>query len=319
MSIDMKLGKLSDQIRHRNAEEDIKRALEELTAVKKNSALEQLKRVEIDYYAEDERGHHSEEMKIEKDNRDRKSELERLRAAVSAVEMANHLNPVEEETAELRRKTAAGRRSTTLPAQSWCKNKKISTQRDEVEDEGGWERKEAEGIERPVKPTSKIKMNPYKPPRRLHEPSKNSTDDEEQFQRTAHQKFSSMHIEETEDQLTDEEKPPPPKKSSKVNRKPHLPPHEVDDLIVQFQGFGMPLRDNPHEGRSGLPMPIYSSPYGSPFPSSMAPYGYAPYGYGYGYGGGGAGSVVNTGVGNITNTTISNVGNDNSVKKVYRR
>ena len=127
--------------------------------------------------------------------------------------------------------------------------------------------------------------------------------------RTACQKSSST---ETEDQLKDREKSPRLKKTPKVDRKPRSPPSgSVDDLTAQFQGFGMGC--SPHGSGSSTP---YSSPYGSPFPPPMESYGY----YGYsGYGSGGPGTIVRTGVGNIINTTISNVGNDNSVKKIYRK
>ena len=142
--------------------------------------------------------------------------------------------------------------------------------------------------------------------------------------RTTHRKLSPTppHLEETEEQPMDEEKSPPPKKTPKVARKPQIPPGspplEVDDLMAQFQGFGtgVPLGGNPHGSRPSTPM--YHLPYGSPFPPPMGPDGYG-YGYGYGYGGGVPGSVVNSGVGNIIHSTITNVGNDNSVRKIYRK
>lgn len=73
MNIDIKLGKLSNEIRYRNDEDDIKHTLEttpsetsdrvvaegihveELKAVKKISALEKLKQTEINRQADDER------------------------------------------------------------------------------------------------------------------------------------------------------------------------------------------------------------------------------------------------------------------------
>ena len=265
--------------------------------------LEQLKRVEIDRYADNERGHSEELKRIG----NRKSELEQLRTAARAMEAANRLNQ-EEEMAELRMKDVAGRRSTVLQS---GKNKKRSTQ---VED----------GEEEPLKTSSKVKMNSYKSSRRPHvAPEVFTEDEEEHFQprrssetRNARQKLSNTQL---EDQLTEEELYSAPKKGPKVDRKPQSPPgsppREVDDLMAQFQGLGMHSRDSPHGSGSTSPVSMHFSPYGSPpsLPPSMAPYGW------YGYGGGGPSSIVNTGVGNITNTTISNVGNDNSVRKMYRK
>jgi hypothetical protein len=325
MNIDLKLGKLSEQMRYRNGEdlrgyvysretrdlEETERIHErELKVVKKISTPEHL---EIDHQAEDER-EHSEELKRREKDKDRQSELERLRAAARAMELANRLKrEEEEEMVELRRRIAAGRRSITPQAQP-SKDKTNSTHEDEFEVEKEWRRKVEDELGR--------KTNPRRSPRRPHGALETFTDDEEPLRipkmRTARRKLSSTppHFEETEDQPTDEEKSPPPKKSYKVARKPQIPPssppREEDDLMAQFQGiFGTPLRGSPHGSRSSSPM-YY------PLPPSMPPNGYG-YGYGYGYGGGMPGTVVNTGVGNITNTTISNVGNDNSVNKVYRK
>ena len=260
--------------------------------------------------------------------KDRQSELERLRAAVRAVETANRLKREEEdEIAELRRTIAAGRRSITPQVQP-SKDKTSSTQKDDSELE------EDEKKERRRKKEDELGRktnNPDRSPKRPHRASEAYTDDEKELHRilktrTARQKLSSspLHFEETEEDLsTDEEKSPPAKKGPKVSRKPQIPPgslpREVDDLMAQFQGFGTPLgsaRSSPHGSRSGSPM--YYSPYGSPLPPSMPPNSYG-YGYGYGYGGGVPGTIVNTGVGNVTNTIVSNVGNDNSVQKVYRK
>ena len=357
MNIDLKLGKLSEQIRNRNGE-DIKRILEitareardleeteriQLEVVKKISTQEHLKQLEIDHLAEDER-EHLEEVKKRKD---RRSELERLRAAARAVEME------EEEVVELRRKIAAGRPSITPQAQP-SKNKRSSTQDDKFEDEKDWRRKEEDKLGRKTNPRrsprgphrtlesftddeeeplrrSKMrrkeedklgrKTNSRRSPRGPHGTLETSTDDEEPLRRLKMRTRRELsgtppHFEETEDQSTDEEESPPPKKNPKIARKPQIPPgsppHEVDDLMAQFQGFGTPLGSSPHGSRSSSPMRYL--PYGPPLPPSMAPVG-----HGYGYGGGVPGTIVNTGVGNITNSIISNVGNDNSVKKVYRK
>ena len=409
MNIDLKLGKLSEQIRYRNGE-DIKHILEitareardqeeaeriheeERKVVKKISILEHLRlnQLEIDHHAEDE-PEQSEELKKREKGKHRQSELERLRAAARAVEMANRLKKAEEdEIVELRRKIAAGRR--TMPQAQPSKNKKSSTQEYQVEDEEDWRREEEEIGQ--MKPHFNVKTNSGRSSREPHGVLETFTDDEEESlqrskmktarrklsstphhfeetkdrdqptdeerkprfnvrtdsrrssrephgaletftddeeeslkrskMRTARRKLSGIphHFEETKDrdQPTDEERSPSPKKSPKVVRKPQIPPgsppREVDDLMAQFQGFGTPLGGSPYGSRSGSPM--YYPPYGSPLPPSMAPDGYG-YGYGYGYGGGVPGSIVNSGIGNITHTTISNVGNDNSVKKIYRK
>jgi hypothetical protein len=289
--------------------------------VKKKSTPERLKQHEVDYQAEDER-EHSEELKEHEKDKNRPSELERLRAAVRAVEMANRLKKEEEdEMAELRRTIAAGRRSITPQVQP-SKDKTSSTQEDdsEFEDEKERRRKKEDELGR--------KTNPRRSPKRPHRALETFTDDEKELHkisktRTA-RRNTPLHFEETEEDLsTDEEKFPPPKKGPKVARNPQIPPgslpREVDDLMAQFQGFGTPLGSagsSPHGSRSGSPM--YYSPYGSPLPPPMPPNGYG-YGYGYGYGGGVPGTVVNTGVGNVTNSIVSNVGNDNSVQKVYRK
>ena len=474
MNIDLKLGKLSEQIRYRNGE-DIKRILEitareardqeeaeriheeELKVVKKISKLEHLRQnqLEIDHQAEDE-PEQSEELKKREKDKHRQSELERLRAAVRAVEMANRSKKEEEdEMVELRRKIAAGRR--IMPQAQPSKNKRSSTQEDQVEDEEDWRREEEEigrmktrlnvktnsrrslrephgaletftddeeeslqrskmkkarrklsstphnfeetkDRDQPTdeerKPRFNVKTDSRRSSREPHGALETFTDDEEESlkrskMRTARRKLSSNlphfeetkdrdqptdeerktrfnvktdsrrssrephgvletftddeeeslkrskmrtarrklsgtphHFEETKDrdQPTDEERSPSPKKNPKVVRKPQIspgsPPREVDDLMAQFQGFGTPLGGSPYG--SGSNSPMYYPPYGPPLPPSMAPDGYG-YGYGYGYGGGGPGTIVNTGIGNITHTTISNVGNDNSVKKIYRK
>ena len=76
--------------------------------------------------------------------------------------------------------------------------------------------------------------------------------------RTAGWKVSSTHLEETEDQPTDEEKSPPPKKSPMVAYEPQIPPgnliREVDILMAQSQGFGTPVGSSLHGSRSSSPM-----------------------------------------------------------------
>lgn len=126
-------------------------------------------------------------------------------------------------------------------------------------------------------------------------------------------KTKAARREETEDESTYDEEdyvPPPPRKNSKVNGPPRSssgsPFREVDDLMAQIHGFtasGLGRSGSNSRPRS----PMYPPQYGSPFSP--------PYGYGIGV----PGAIVNSGVGNITNTTISNVGNNNSIRKVYRK
>ena len=263
MNIDLKLGKLSE---HRY-DEDLKPILEITASAYEARDLEETQRIH-----ERER---FEELKKREKGKDRQSELP------AAIEMVNRLA----EEKELRRKIAAGRRSTTPPASQ--------EDLDEFEDKEDWRGKEEDELRR--------NTNPHRSPTGPHGVLEAFTDDDEgplrrSKMRTAQQKVSStpLHFEETEDQPIDEEKSPPPKKGPNVARKPQIPPgspsHEVDDLMVRFR---RPL----------------TSDHGSSFNSPMY----------YGYGGGVPGTVVNTGVGNITGTIISNVGNDNSVKKVNRK
>ena len=143
---------------------------------------------------------------------------------------------------------------------------------------------------------------------------------------------ASLRVHETEDDYTetDEEDnyaPSPPKKIPKGKRKPQSSsgtlPREVDDLMAQLQGF-TPIGNHRSRSRGGSNSrsgsPIYNIPgvhsnpyfptYGDSFPPPIGPYG---------LGIGMPGSIVNSSVGNIVNSTISNVGNDNSVRKVYRK
>ena len=274
-----------------------------------------------------------EELKKREKGKDRQSELERLRAAAHAMEMANRLAE-EEEMADLRKKIAAGRRSTMpqpQPSTNMC-----STQKDEFEDE----------LER--------KTNPRRSPTGLHGRLETLTDDdidEEELKRkkgkdrqTELERLrAAAHAMETANRLAEEEEMADLRRKIAAGRRSTMPqpqpstnrsstqdefedelrrrtnPHrsptgstrEMEDLMAQFQGLGTPLGSSPHGSRSSSPM--YFSPYhgpGSPLPPSTAP------GYGYGYGPYGGGVP---GVGSITNSIISNVGNDNSVKKVYRK
>ena len=302
MNIDLKLGRLSEQIRYRNGE-DIERALEisarearhleekesiqeqELKVVKKISTLEHLSEFETSHQTEDEQEHY-EELKKRGKGKDRQSELERLRAAARAVEAANRLKKLEaeeKEMAELRRRIEAGRRNNMSQAQP-SKNKRSSTQEDESEVEKDWRREEQEELRRKVNP----RRSPHRAGPSSHEALESFTDVGEEpprKPRTARSKLSRSpsHFEDTDEQSTDdpstdEETSPPPKKGPKVGRKPQIPPgtlpREVDDLMAQFQRFGTPLGGSPHGSRSGSPGPMNYPPYGYPVPPSMAPNGY---------------------------------------------
>ncbi|KAF8816232.1 hypothetical protein BYT27DRAFT_7238066 [Phlegmacium glaucopus] len=224
-----------------------------------------------------------EETEDESEAQDRQLELERLRKAASAVDTAKRSKKTqrEREVTALKRKTAAdqdSRRSASVHAKS-SKKKSSRLQDEEEEWRGSIVVEEAssgeeEEVPPPVRRSSKAKKNRSKS---------------------------------TEDEYTEEDKPRAPRKSPKVNRKPHSSssssPPAVDGLMTQLRSF-TPRSGSPYG--SGYHSPVYPQTYGSPFSSSIGPYGYGP------------GTIVNSGVGNITNTTISNVGNNNSVKRVYR-
>lgn len=134
MNIDLKLGKLLEQIRYRNVE-DMKRFLEitareardleeaertreqELKTAKKISTLEHLKQLEIDYKAE-----------VERDSKKLKGKKGILSAAHATV-MANRLKKAEGQMVELKQKIAAGRRlGSTMSQAQPSKNKRSSSQ-----------------------------------------------------------------------------------------------------------------------------------------------------------------------------------------------
>lgn len=250
----------------------------------------------FEHHEIDEREHTERELKKKKD---RRLELERLRADVRALEMAE-----EEEILELRRKIAAANRRNTLPMAQPSKNKRSTTLLDAFEDE-----REEEELER--------KANPRRSPGGPHRTSETFTDDDSEVEpprrskmKSAGRKLSSTppQNEDAENQSTDEENSPPPKTSPKVAGKPDTP--QVDDLMAQFQRFVSHLGSNPH-GSHGSPM--YYPPYGSPPPTPVP----NNYGYGYGYGGVAPGrAIINSTIGKITNSNVSNIGNDNSV---YRK
>jgi len=297
MNIDLKLGKFSEQIRYRNGEDD-KRVLEvtarqardpeETESIhEQETKISHLKQFEID------EREHSEELKK---SEDRRSELERLRADVRALEMANRLKKAEEEEIlELRRKIAASRRNTFPQAQP-SKNKRSSTSLDESENEKAEEESER-------------KANPRESTGGLDTVLETFTNDDSEEPLRRKLSNSPPHFEETENQSTDEEKSPPPKKSPKGAPKADS---QVDDLMAQFQKFVANLGSIPHGSRSSSQM--YYPPYGSPLPPSVVPNGY---GNGYGVVPE-TRTVINSTIRNISNSNLSNIGNNNSDQKFYR-
>jgi len=373
-----KNDEISEQILHRNEEEDEVKLTLEIKAREARdreiaekfqdeeweiSKLEQLKQVEINRQTEDEQWQSDELKKIEKETKNRKSELERLRAAARELQEANQLMEAEEEEiAQLKQALGAkedNRGSSKTRGRS--SEKKSSRQEDKVyeEDDDEWEgnfiveeASSEEELEQPVRRGSNTKRNVSGSPKRRLVPVDSTDDEGEDLQslrssrssrlRTSRRNLSSaslpeedfkssrsakarmarrnlssasLHVQDTEDDYTDEEDdyaPLPPRKSSKSKRKPQTPSGNVDDLMAQFQGFmpmgmGSPRRSGSNS-RSGSPIYIGGNPY-------IPNYGGSPIGpYGYGL----PGTIVNSGVGNIVNSSISNVGNDNSVRKVYR-
>ena len=266
MQIVRKNDQLSEQILHRNEEEDIREARdredagkideEEMEKVQQDiSVLERLKQVEIDHQAGDEKWHSHELKRIEKETTDRQSELERLRLAANAVEIANRLKKAqEEEIAELKRKIAGEEdgRPTLIHAQS-SKDKRDSRRKVEEEEEAEEEEEEwrasviveeatsEEEEQVPMTRTSKLKRNSSKSPKRRPVALEYSTDDDEEYlqpkrnsktkTKTARQKLSSNSL--REDDLrylrTSKAKTPLRKASSASLRVPDTEDESTDD------------------------------------------------------------------------------------------
>jgi hypothetical protein len=335
-----KCDQFSENILHWN-ENDVRRSLditsqealdrelaeeihaEELKKVKEISILDQQKQIQIDCRFRNERWHLEELKKIEKESNDRQSELERLRAAASAMERAKRLKNAAE---ELRRNNAAQLMSKVQAQYSKEKSRK---RKDDVDLEEQWSlmveeasEEEDSDVGRPVRRSSKEKRKPSKSSERR---SMTFTGDDEQSVKSSKTKRArqtpsrtSIRAEETSDEdeeSTDDEEDSRPRrqsrgKSPKVNRKSRSLSNsllfDVDDGTSQIKGFSF-LNGSHSESYLGIPVfPTYGPPF-SPPPGSL-----------YGYGVGLAGTIVNSGVGNISNTSISNVGNDNTVRKLYR-
>ena len=369
-----KNDEISEQILHRNEEEDeAKHALEIKAREERDremaekfqheeweiSKLEQLKQVEIDRQTEDEQWQSDELKNIEKETKNRKSELERLRAAARELEKARELERAEEEEiAQLKRTLAVKEdnrgssltRGRSSEKRSFRQEVKVYEEEDDDEEWAGnlvvEEASSEEELEPPVRRGSNAKRSASGSPRTRLVPVDSTDDEDDDFQslggsrlRTSRRKLSSaslpeedfkssrsakarmarrnlssasLHAHDSEDDYSDEEddynaRLRPKKRSPKPKRKPQTSSGNlVDDLTAQFQGF-MPMgMGSPH--RSGS-----NSRSGSPIYIGGNPFIAGPYGYGM------PGTVVNSGVGNIVNSSISNVGNDNSVRKVYRK
>lgn len=175
-----KNDQISEQILHRNEEEEINHALaiiardardreiaEKLQEGEIDALGEISNEVEIDSQVENDRLHSEELKKIEKEAKDRKSQLERLRATASAIEEANRLKKAEEEEiAQLERALAAEEDRQNNRAR-----KKKSSREDDEDEEEEWEgnfnveeatSEEEEGEDRPVRWSSKMKSSEIK-------------------------------------------------------------------------------------------------------------------------------------------------------------
>ena len=190
-----KNDEISEQILHRNEEEDeVKLALEikareahdrEIAEKFQNeeweiSKLEQLKQVEIKRQTEDEQWQSDELKKIEKETKNRKSELERLRATARELEKA------EEEIAHLKRSLAVKEDNMTRGRSSERRSSRQEVYEEEDFDEweGNFVVEEAseEELELPVRRGgSNAKRSTSGSPRRRLVPV-DSTDDEEDLQ-----------------------------------------------------------------------------------------------------------------------------------------
>ncbi|KAF8806020.1 hypothetical protein BYT27DRAFT_7294516 [Phlegmacium glaucopus] len=203
-----KNDQLSDQILHRNEEEDIKCSQEittceymdqeeaerihreKLKTVKEFSVVERLDPAEADRAERrhtDDRWYTDELRKIEKEAIYRHLELELLRTAASVVDLAHRLKKAQEEISQLKQKIVAdqdGRRSTLVQSSK----RRVTGHKTGG---GGWrgnvvvEGEEEEEAGRPVRRSSsrsRAKRNPSKSPKRWLVLSSDSTDDVEDFQ-----------------------------------------------------------------------------------------------------------------------------------------
>ena len=296
---------------------------------------------------EDEQWHSDELKKIEKETKDRKLELERLRVASRELEEENRLMKAKEEFAQLKRALADNRQSNKIRAKSSKKKSSIQEDVSEEEEEGDTIANEASSDveeERPV------------PVRR----SSTARTDVSGSRRSAMARMSRPKlslasaslrgVQETDLEVDSTDKlldyglghaPSPSRMSlSPIEYMPQtlsgtLP---YNASVDEIQGFTPPIMElgSPYSGSNlrsaslGSSIPIsgmYSDPYlqtnmGSSSSSLSPPAGPSPSHYPNHSVPlmplAGLGSIVSSGSNNLINSTISNVGNDNSVTKVYR-
>ena len=330
-----KNDQLSEQILHRNEEADLNRAPESTArSTRDHEMAEKINeeeipelggptQVEISHHvdSEDERWDFDELERIEKEARDRQSELKRLRASAKEIETAKRLKKAQEEIAKLRQKTGheEDNRRTTIQGES--SKRKNSPKRYKREEERGGDvtieiitEDDVEG--RPAKRSSKARRKPSKSPKKQPVTLEESSDDSVEVLESPEilrRKLSgiSLRVEDTEDESSDDDELEDDRHSRmgpKVNRKPHNssrnPLRDADDLMAQMNGF-MPFGWNSHGGSSMYTRNTHCDPYLSTL--WVEPCAFSGLG------------IVNSGLGNLTTATISNIGNDNSVKKVYRK
>ena len=199
--------------------------------------------------------------KIQKEAKDRKSDLERLRVAVRELEEA------EEEIAQLKRALAATSKEDN---RLYRQEGKVDDEKDEdcegnsvVESEAASKEEE----ERPVRRSSKVKMNaPGSINRRLVAVKNFTDDDDDDLHSTcvksaeARRKLSSAFLREDDCLDTEEEVDyaPPPKAKRKCQTSSGARPRYADDLMARFQDFTpMGLGSNVRSS-SGLPIDIHA-------------------------------------------------------------
>jgi hypothetical protein len=171
--------------------------------------LEQLKRVESNRQTEDEQWYSDELMRIEKETKERKSELERLRLASHELEEANRLKKAEEEEIALLKRALASKEDNQRSNRGRSRETKSSIHEIEVDEEENedWDvnlnveeasEEEGEEEEQPVRRNS---SNASGSPRRRLIAVEDSTDDDEDLGslmssrlRTAHRKLSSASL-----------------------------------------------------------------------------------------------------------------------------
>jgi len=332
-----KNDQLSEQILHRNEEEDLQRAtarhardheLAQRVNEEEISQFERSTQVEIIPLtdSEDEVWHSDELEKIEKQSKDRQSELKRLRTAVKEIETAKGLKKAQQETIKSRQKTGheEDHRGTTIQGES--SKRKNNPKRHEGVAERGRNivievTSEDEGVGHPAKRSSKARRKPSKSPKRQpvtswDESSDDSVETLESPQIRRRLSGISIRVEEIENESNDDSDEPEdntssasrPRKNPKVNRKPRSssssPLRDADDWMAHINNTFMPFGWNPHGGS-----PMYTqNTHCDPYLSAL----WDPCAHHHGIG------IVNSGFGNITTATISNIGNNNSVKKTYR-